>query len=188
MADAGGRAPFECVCGFTAGTSFAWEKHLALRNTPYSTVRHQRVMKGSSDREPDMHIREYGSSELSSSPRSSSDTLPYPTPKGKPGSFYQMNECAAPRSPLSTSWRRTSLLSSAPFFCIIPCHFCLFCRLVPHTGGKPEVYAQPARAGCWDVSPTPWAAPTSARTPSYTTFAIFCGVTLAAFFSGKGLP
>jgi len=25
------RAPFECVCGFTAGTSFAWEKHLALR-------------------------------------------------------------------------------------------------------------------------------------------------------------
>eukprot|EP00961_Rhodomonas_salina_P055466 745455-Rhodomonas_salina.1 len=41
----GPRAPFECVCGFTAGTSFAWEKHLALRNTPYSSVKHCRVTK-----------------------------------------------------------------------------------------------------------------------------------------------
>ncbi|KAJ1473268.1 hypothetical protein T484DRAFT_1913323, partial [Baffinella frigidus] len=40
------RAPFECVCGFTAGTSFAWEKHLALRNTPYSSVKHSRVIRG----------------------------------------------------------------------------------------------------------------------------------------------
>lgn len=39
------RAPFECVCGFTAGTSFAWEKHLALRNTPYSSVKHSRVIR-----------------------------------------------------------------------------------------------------------------------------------------------
>ena len=31
----------------SAGTSFAWEKHLALRNTPYSTVRHSRVFRGS---------------------------------------------------------------------------------------------------------------------------------------------
>jgi hypothetical protein len=63
------RAPFECICGFTAGnisqksdpdefylilmiffasgTSFAWEKHLALRNTPYSTSKHSRIIRGS---------------------------------------------------------------------------------------------------------------------------------------------
>ena len=34
------------TCRFP-GTSFAWEKHLALRNTPYSTVRHSRVFRGS---------------------------------------------------------------------------------------------------------------------------------------------
>jgi hypothetical protein len=44
------QAPFECVCGFTAGTSFAWEKHLALRNTPYSSVKHIRVIRAAGGR------------------------------------------------------------------------------------------------------------------------------------------
>ena len=39
------RALFECACRFTAGTSFAWEKHLALRNTPYSSVKHSRGIR-----------------------------------------------------------------------------------------------------------------------------------------------
>ena len=46
-----GRVPFECVCGFTAGTSSAWEKHLALRNTPYSSVKHSRVIRAAGDSE-----------------------------------------------------------------------------------------------------------------------------------------
>mmetsp|Transcript_53897 Transcript_53897/g.131759 ORF Transcript_53897/g.131759 Transcript_53897/m.131759 type:complete len:651 (+) Transcript_53897:121-2073(+) len=78
-----GRAPYECVCGFTAGTSFAWEKHLALRNTPYSTVRHS-LANGSARGTPvDLHGRDFSGSEMSSSSaRSSADTaVPYPTPK-----------------------------------------------------------------------------------------------------------
>jgi hypothetical protein len=43
--NASGWVPYECLCGFTAGSSFAWAKHLALRETPYSSIRHSRVIR-----------------------------------------------------------------------------------------------------------------------------------------------
>jgi hypothetical protein len=86
------RAPFECVCGFTAGTSFAWEKHLALRNTPYSSVKHSRVIRAAGEPSPPHKSQfEYDSPQLGLSrlgterdadPETSGLSLPpYPTPK-----------------------------------------------------------------------------------------------------------
>lgn len=75
------RAPFECVCGFTAGTSFAWEKHLGLRNTPYSTVRHMRVTRDIKDTP---QSRDAGDAEIGSSGRPLPEQrLSFPTPKGE---------------------------------------------------------------------------------------------------------
>ncbi len=86
------RAPFECVCGFTAGTSFAWEKHLALRNTPYSSVKHSRVIRaaGEPSQPHKLPYGEYdsplGLSRLSHEREADHETSassmpPYPTPK-----------------------------------------------------------------------------------------------------------
>ena len=84
------RAPFECVCGFTAGTSFAWEKHLALRNTPYSSVKHSRVIRAAGDpllshKSPHDYDAPLGMSRLNNERDSDLENLgppmPYPTPK-----------------------------------------------------------------------------------------------------------
>lgn len=122
MSSGEGRAPFECVCGFTAGTSFAWEKHLGLRNTPYSTVRHTRVTRETKD----AHGRDVGVAEIGSSGRPQIETrLNYPTPKGEkkahpscltPRALPLIEEndfpCSLPRKPFHPLPRATHVSSS----------------------------------------------------------------------------
>ena len=106
------RAPFECVCGFTAGTSFAWEKHLALRNTPYSSVKHSRVIRAAGEPSPPHKSPfEYDSPQLGLSrlgterdadPETSGSSLPpYPTPKALFRDRPPLD--STPSKPLTTS-------------------------------------------------------------------------------------
>jgi len=92
MADGTGasQAPFEYVCSFTAGTSFAWEKHLALRNTPYSSVKHSRVIRAGGDSSPHKsptyeHDTPLGLSRITNDRDADLEntglSMPYPTPK-----------------------------------------------------------------------------------------------------------
>jgi len=118
------RAPFECVCGFTAGTSFAWEKHLALRNTPYSSVKHSRVIRAGGDAPP--VNRSYDSETLGGLSRLESErhdrhdlpdyeisahSVPYPTPKAlfrdRP-STYGSPQSLSSTKPLPSTYARPS--------------------------------------------------------------------------------
>jgi hypothetical protein len=122
MSETGGspRAPFECVCGFTAGTSFAWEKHLALRNTPYSSVKHSRVIRSVGD-SVGRHKPSYDETPRGSAWRSdhrdadvessvydgSKSSIPYPTPKAL---FRDRSSYPSPDAkplPLPTSYDRS---------------------------------------------------------------------------------
>lgn len=108
------RAPFECVCGFTAGTSFAWEKHLALRNTPYSSVKHSRVIRASGE-SSSPHKSPYeldtplGLSRMTNDRdadlENTGPSMPYPTPKAlfrdRPGGYSAPDSMSKPVSPYS---------------------------------------------------------------------------------------
>ena len=117
------RAPFECVCGFTAGTSFAWEKHLALRNTPYSSVKHSRVIRAGGDASPmnkSYESETLGLSRLDSERHerhdaadyeNSAPSVPYPTPKAlfrdRP-STYGSPQSFSSTKPLPSTYARPS--------------------------------------------------------------------------------
>lgn len=113
------RAPFECVCGFTAGTSFAWEKHLALRNTPYSSVKHSRVIRasgaGGEPSSPHKALHENDSplgmsrhmNERDADIENTGPTMPYPTPKAlfrdRPGGYSSAPDSLSKPSPYARS-------------------------------------------------------------------------------------
>ena len=124
MAEGGGgtsRTPYECVCGFTAGTSFVWEKHLALRNTPYSSVRHSRVIRAGGDQSPH-HKSSYesetplGLSRLNNERDDAENmgpTATYPTPKAlfreRPATAgYSTSDSLSKASPFGRSPSPTS--------------------------------------------------------------------------------
>lgn len=120
------RAPFECVCGFTAGTSFAWEKHLALRNTPYSSVKHSRVIRAGGDvshanksyeTETPLRLSRVENERYDSADyENSGSNVPYPTPKAlfrdRGPSAYAASPTSASK-PIQSSYARPASPSSS---------------------------------------------------------------------------
>jgi len=90
-------------------TSFACEKHLALRNTPYSSVKHSRVIRAGGDSSPHRsppyeHDTPLGLSRITNDRdvdlENTDPSMPYPTPKAlfrdRPGGYSSPDSTSKP--------------------------------------------------------------------------------------------